>query len=207
VVSAERVLANSGGMTFQSLLQIVLAVALLVWICVRQLMWSPVNPRRMWRTPLVLTAAGVVSLVSAHVSVTPLDIGFLVIEAVVAAGAGSAMGMMARFRPVTEKTQRRPAAGSRQPEEPIITESRTGWAGTGLWLVLLAVRVGLGVISHNLGLQLVSATGVIFLAVAVNRAARTVVLASRLDRHSVLTPGSPSGSLDEHLGVSTALVR
>jgi hypothetical protein len=186
VVSAEGVLANSGDMTFQPLFQIVLAVALLVWICVRQLMWLPVNTRRMWRTPLVLAVVGVVSLVSARVSVTALDIGFLVIEAVVAAGAGSAMGLMARFRPVTEQTQRRLAAAHRQSSEPITTESRTGWAGTALWLVLIAVRVGLGVVSHNLGLQLVSATGVIFLAVAMNRAARTIVLASRLDRHLAL---------------------
>lgn len=95
------------------------------------------------------------------------------------------MGVLTRFRPVTDGTNRRIMARSRQPEAPVTTESRIGWTGLLLWLAVIAVRVGLGFLSHSLGLELASAFGTIFLVLGLNRAARAFVVSYRLNRHLV----------------------
>ena len=49
-------------MTTQTLLDLVLGVALLCWIGYRQLTWTAVAPERMWRMPALLAIIGVVLL-------------------------------------------------------------------------------------------------------------------------------------------------
>ncbi len=156
-----------------------------MWICTRQVTWQPVESQKMWRGPLVFVVFGLVSLNSARVSVTPLDVVIIGVEAAVAAGAGYLMGVLTRFRPVTDETRRRMMARRRQPRGPVTTESRTGWTGLLLWFAVIAVRVGLGFLSHDLGLELASAFGTIFLAIGLNRAARALVITSRLNRQPV----------------------
>lgn len=166
-------------MNSMNFFQILLALAAIVWICSRQLMWRPVDPARYWRGPLVFTLIGLASLSEASVRITPVDLGLVVVELLLAAVAGAAMGRLAHFRPGTEEARLR-AASSRGGSSDVNTETRTGWLGMALWIGLIAVRLVLDVGSHQLGYELVSATGMIFIVVAVNRAVRVLVISARL---------------------------
>ena len=61
-------------------------------------------------------------------------------------------------------------------------ESRTGWWGLALWVLVIVIRVGIDVLAAQAGSHLAASTGIIVLLVAANRAARTAVFAYRLDR-------------------------
>jgi hypothetical protein len=164
-----------------------LIVLLVGWICYRQLQWKAVATGRMWRFVLILVAVGVVQLASStsHTALTGLDFGLLAIELVISLGVGSIMGAIALFRPVSEqaaasyaaRVDRRGRVG-----EPVDFESRTGWWGIALWILFIAVRIGMDVWAGQAGSQLASSMGVILLAVAANRAARILVMTARLER-------------------------
>jgi hypothetical protein len=167
-----------------------LGVVLVVWICWRQLTWTAVNVARMWRMPLILGIAGVATLVSSGsaAKLTGVDLGLLAIEGAVAVGTGALMGAIAVFRPISEKALvawRNRGRGDMTVEPTL--ESRTGWVGVLLWVVLLAARVGLALLGHALGSAIAESSGVILLVVAVNRIVRTAVFAMRLDRHLTVT--------------------
>jgi hypothetical protein len=104
-----------------------------------------------------------------------VDIAVLTIELVVSLGVGAAMGVLARFRAATPAEVSNPAA-------PAEFESRTGWFGLALWLVFIAVRVGIDFWAVSAGSVIATATGVIFVMIAANRAARTAVFTLRLSR-------------------------
>jgi len=163
-----------------------IGVALVIWIVYRQMTWTAVDIGRMWRMPLILGAVGVITLVSSGSAkaLTATDLGLLAIELAVAVVTGALMGFVAVFRPITEKSLaawrlRRRSDGAPEPT----TETRTGWVGLVLWVVLIAVRVGLGFWGHSLGSAIAESSGVILLVVAVNRIIRTLVFSLRHDRH------------------------
>lgn len=166
-----------------------LGVALVVWIVVRQMTWTAVDIGRMWRMPLILGGVGVITLVSGGSSkaLTATDLGLLAIELAVAVVTGALMGFVAVFRPISEKALaawrvRRRSDGAAEPT----TETRTGWVGLLLWILLIAVRVGLGFWGHAMGSALADSSGVILLVVAVNRVLRTLVFSLRHDRQMTL---------------------
>jgi hypothetical protein len=67
-------------------------------------------------------------------------------------------------------------------------EARTGWVGLVLWLVLIVVRVGLGIVSAKSGAELTASSGIIMLMVAANRATRIAVILSRAGRVNTQQP-------------------
>lgn len=172
----------------------VLGLAVIAWICYRQMTWRVVDPARMWRGPLIfgVIGAGILFTGSKTVTFTPLDIALLAIEIVIALAAGSAMGAIAHFRRVsTERAaayeaNRRPSR-SGAPLAPVEYESRTSWVGVLLWVVMIAVRIGLEIFGQHLGDAAGASTGIILLVLAANRVARTAVLAWRLEQHSART--------------------
>ena len=147
-------------MTTSTLLDVVLGLAIIGYLGSRQLRWRPLEPARMWRLPLVLGVAGVLTL-GRHPALTPVDVVILAGSAVAAVGCGLAMGRVTRVRPA--------ASGG--------LESRAGWAGVGAWVLLIALRVLLGV------------AGVILLTVALSLAATTVVVSARLPRRAAPVAG------------------
>jgi hypothetical protein len=172
-------------MTTQTLLDLVLAVALLCWIGYRQLTWTAVAPERMWRMPALLAIIGVVTLFQngAGGTISAADLGILAIETVISVGLGAVMGLMAHFRPIGERTLAAFHAKDRGRSITIPTiESRTGWLGMALWLVLIGMRIGGEVYAHTTHSVLLTSTGVILLTVALNRAARIVVITERVKR-------------------------
>jgi hypothetical protein len=171
-------------MTTQTLLDIVLGIALLGWIGYRQLTWTAVSPERMWRMPALLAIIGAVTLFQngAGDTVSASDLGVLAIETVVSIGLGAVMGLMAHFRPIGEKTLAAFHARDRGRSSVPTLETRTGWVGMALWLVLIAMRIGGEVYAHLAHSTLLTSVGVILLTVALNRAIRIVVITERAKR-------------------------
>jgi hypothetical protein len=177
-------------LNLQYVFDAVLGLAVIVWICYRQMTWRVVDPARMWRGPLIfgIVGAGLIVTGSKAVTLTAVDIALLAVELVISLGVGAAMGAIAHFRLLSRERaaayeeRRRPSRnGGALP--PLEYESRTSWVGVALWVVLIAVRVGLEIFARHLGAEATASTGVILLVLAANRAARVGVLAWRLDQH------------------------
>jgi hypothetical protein len=101
-----------------------------------------------------------------------MDLAFIGAEVVVSAAAGLVMGAIAHFRAAPE-----PDAKGRS------LQTRTGASGAVLWIVLIAVRIGMDVLGAHLGAHLLSSTGMVLIMIAVNRAARAAVLDRRIPSH------------------------
>jgi hypothetical protein len=175
-------------MSIVNIAEALLGVALVVWICFRQMTWTAVNIGRMWRMPLILGGIGLITLFTSgsKAALTATDIGLLALEIGIAVGTGALMGWVAQFRPISEKALAAWRAGRRSDGPAPTVETRTGWIGVVLWVVLIVVRVGLGFWGHELGSALAESSGVILLVVAVNRVTRTLVFSLRHDRHVAL---------------------
>jgi len=172
-------------MTTQTLLDIVIGIALLCWIGYRQLTWTAVAPERMWRMPAILAIIGVVTLFQSGAGdrISAGDLGVLAIETVIALGLGAVMGLMAHFRPISDRTLAAFHAKDRGRSLTVPTlETRTGWWGMALWLVLIGVRIGGEVYAHATHSTFLMSTGVILLTVALNRACRILVITQRATR-------------------------
>jgi hypothetical protein len=152
-------------MTSSTLSDIVIGLVLIAYISSRQLRWRPVDLGRMLKLPLILGVVGIVSMARETTAVHPVDAVILGLSALLAVVSGTMMGRIARFR--------------RSPADPRVLESRTGWAGVGIFFGLIVVRIGLDVAGHHFGSDLAVATGTILLILAVNRVTSALVLSAR----------------------------
>ncbi len=174
--------------TIQLVVNVVLIVALVVWIGIRQMTWRPVDAGRMWRLPVILAVVGAVTLggVTGPRALTGVDVSVVVVELAISLGLGAMMGAIATIRPMTPEGVRlyreSRAADRRQNPASVVLETRTGWLGMVLWLVLIGVRVGMDILASIAGSHLAAATGVILLVVAANRLARIAVILYRAGR-------------------------
>ncbi|GIF21738.1 hypothetical protein BJ973_004814 [Actinoplanes tereljensis] len=146
-------------------INLLLGLALVVYICSKQLTWRPVNPAQMFKLPLILGVIGVVSLSHQATTIHPIDAVILGLSAVMAVVSGALMGRITRFRP--------------SPADPRLVESRTGGLGVAIWIGLIAVRVVLDVAGHRMGSDLAVSTGSILLVLAINRATSALVISAR----------------------------
>ncbi|MTE15088.1 hypothetical protein [Nocardia aurantiaca] len=145
------------------------AVAALVigWIMYRQTRWQELDANRLWRGPIILGLIGFVQMKSvvAGSGIGVMAVALLALSALLGIGIGVVMGLLSQVR-----------AGASG------LEARTGWAGTLLWVALLAVRIGVDVVAHLSGAVAVTSVGAILLVVALNRAGRALVLARRAEQ-------------------------
>jgi len=147
------------------LFDLLIGLAVIAYLCTRQLSWRPVDPARIWKMPLVLGVAGVVLLARQQVTIRPVDLVILIVSGAAALVSGTVMGRIARLRP--------------SAADPRLVESRTGWLGVAVWLGLVLLRVVLDVIGHRMGSDVAISTGSILLVLAINRAANALVLTAR----------------------------
>jgi hypothetical protein len=180
-------------MNFSTVTDIVIALAVLCWIIYRQFTWQLVSPSRLWRMPAVIAIIGVIMLAETKslTSVKPIDLLILAGELVLALGLGAIMGTLARFRTRGQRASDiRQRSGVPVDFDPSITvtESRTGALGAALWVILIAVRVGIELLTaHYFPSALLASTGTILLVVAANRAARALVITMRMERRGLVT--------------------
>jgi hypothetical protein len=180
-------------MNISTIADILIAVAVLCWIIYRQFTWQLASPSRLWRMPAVIAIVGVVMLAQTKSigNVKPVDLLILVGELVLALGLGAIMGTLAKFRTRGQRASDvKQRSGSPVEFDPSITvtETRTGGLGAGLWLILIAVRVGIELLTaHYFPSVLLASTGTILLVVAANRAARALVVSVRMERRGLVT--------------------
>lgn len=199
-------------MTIQSLADILIGLAVVGWIVYRQLTWRIVSISKMWKMPLILGVIGIAMLAQGKGGhpITAIDIAVLAVELVVSVGIGLVMGRLAVFRTRTirpgepgdprlsRRDHHRDGGQTRyvaQAEEPVLNpdgsmtvlENRTGWLGLVLWIVLILVRIGMDAVAVELGSVLATATGVILVMVAANRAARVFIIAARVQNRAAVT--------------------
>ncbi|GAA2752296.1 hypothetical protein [Amnibacterium kyonggiense] len=140
-----------------------LVVALLVW---RQLRWTRFDASRVLRLPVVLGALGLVEIAtSTTVRLEAVDVAVLAAEVAVAVGIGAAMGARTVFRP--------------SPTAPGAWEARTGAVGAALWLVIIAMRIGVSVAGPAIGVHAATSAGVSLLVLAAARGATALIARSR----------------------------
>jgi len=163
---------------------VVLIVLLIGWFGYRQTTWRPVATGRMWVTPLIMAVVGLGTGVQHGATLTGIELAVLVVELVVSLGVGAWMGAIAHFRRIS-----RDAAPSGR-DAGAVYESRTGWWGLALWLVVIGLRVGIDVVGAQLGAHVATATGLILVLFAANRLARSAVLAVRLQRYEAAVPAA-----------------
>jgi hypothetical protein len=198
-------------MTTQTVANILIGVALIGWMLYRQMTWRVFAAARMWKMPAILAVVGVIMLAQtkSQAPISTLDIAILVVELAISLGIGAVMGRIAgfRIRPVRDEDRRgQDDRGGRRGDraEPTtfaaadgtlsVLESRTGWVGLILWVVLIIVRIGIDFGAVQLGATLVTSTGVILLAVAANRIARVLVISQRVERLIAATSNASTSS-------------
>jgi hypothetical protein len=179
-------------MNITTVADILIALAVVCWIIYRQFTWQLASPSRLWRMPAIIAIVGVVMLAQTPslTAVKPVDLLILVGELVLALGLGAVMGTLAWFRTRPQREsdvrQRGGVSGVFDPSISV-TETRTGALGAALWIVLIAVRVGIALLTaHYFPSALLASTGTILLIVAANRAARALVITMRMERRGLV---------------------
>jgi hypothetical protein len=159
-------------MRLESILTPLIALAVIVLLVSRQLRWRDFDPARALRLPIVLGAIGVLSLAGLKgVTVSALDATLFAVELLLSVGIGAAMGRLSVFRAA--------------PDGSGALQTRTGWIGAALWVVLVAVRLGFDAVGSSLGAHLLTQTGMILVLLAASRATAALVTRAR-EPHRVL---------------------
>ena len=151
---------------------IVLAIAVIAFVTIRQTRWSPVSLGRLFRMPLIFGLVGIVMAVQAAARPGGLghlggrDVAVIAIELAVGVVAGWLMGRQTEIATVDG-----------------VTRSRLRPAGLAVWLGFIGVRISLGVLGSVLGLGIVTQPMAIFLVLAVVKGIQALMVRERLDRH------------------------
>lgn len=143
-------------------LAVLAVVAVVAYVIVRQLKGEPIRGKRLIVLPAVLALIGIVDLTNARPHPAAIDILFLVISALIAAGIGAGQGLMMHLEP------RLGALWGKMP-------ARSLW----LWAALIAARVGLDVIASAAGAHVAASSTAILLMLGINRLAQAAVITSR----------------------------
>jgi hypothetical protein len=180
-------------MNISTVADILIAIAVLCWIIYRQFTWQLASPSRLWRMPAIIAIVGVVMLAQTKslTAVKPVDLLILAAELVLALAIGALMGSLAKFRTRAQRASDiRQRSGVPVEFDPstTVTETRTGAFGSALWLVMIAIRVGIELLTvHYFPSALLASTGTILLVIAANRAARALVVSVRMERRGLVT--------------------
>jgi hypothetical protein len=165
--------------TTQDILQFMgnyaLPILSVLYLIGRQFMWRQLKDRPQWRAGIIFGIVGVVlilqqpELISAPLSA--VDLGMMVLECAVSFGIGILMGRMTVYRVIDDRV-----------------ELRTPPIGILLWVVFIAVRIGLVMLADGSGAVIAASGSFILISLAFNRLARGFVIESQRAKHT------PSGT-------------
>jgi hypothetical protein len=180
-------------MNISSVFDILIALAVVCWIIYRQFTWQLVSSRSLWRMPAIIAVIGVIMITQTKGlgTVSPIDLLILGGELVLSVALGAVMGTLAKFRTRGQRAddvKQRSGVPVEFDPSVTVTESRTGGLGVALWIVLIAVRIAIELVTaHFFPSALLASTGTILLVVAGNRAARALVVTMRMERRGLVT--------------------
>jgi hypothetical protein len=145
-----------------SLLTVLVAIGIIVYVIGQQLVGSALSGKRVVVLPAVLTVIGIVDLSGQKSHPDATDIALLVVSAAVAIATGAGRGAITRL------------------------ERRDGylWAqlskrGLWLWGALIISRLAITGIAHADGAHVAAGTAAILLMLGLNRAAQALVIVPR----------------------------
>lgn len=162
-------------MTVQTLGAIGLAILVIAQLIQRQLRWTRFDAGRVLRLPIILAALGALEVATTATTTAPApaDLTLLAAELVVALAVGAGMGRLTEFR--------------LSPASNGTWQTRTGLLGAALWLVLVAVRVGLSAAGPVLGAHAATSTGVVLVVLAVTRGTAGLIARARAPQAALLS--------------------
>jgi hypothetical protein len=155
-------------MSFGTLPNALVMIAIVVAVLVRRLSWSELknSDADAWRGPLIMCGVGVYQLYGNH-RYGVIDVALLVIGAVVALGTGYASGMVAQV-------ERR--AGK--------VFYRLGLPGLGIMVAYLVIRLGLAGVGHLLGAASTIGGGALILSLGANLLTQSLVIQGKAHREA-----------------------
>ncbi|GAA0589777.1 hypothetical protein HPO96_03935 [Kribbella sandramycini] len=150
-------------MSFGTLPNALVVVAIVAAVVVRRLRWSELenSDADVWRGPLILMGVGVYQLYGKHLGLGPIDLTLLIAGVGVALAAGFLAGRVAQV-------ERR--AGK--------VFYRLGLPGLGIMVAYLVVRLGLAGLGHLVGAASVGG-GALLLSLGANLLTQSTVIQSR----------------------------
>lgn|GEM_PF-5804446 len=148
-------------MQTSTVLNVLLAVAVVGAFVVRRLRWQPVTTTEVWGTPLILLLIGAVQLRHAT-GIDGVDLALVTAGTLISLAAGALTGRLTRLRR---------ADG--------VLYQRIGGAGLAVWVGAFLARAALSVVGYATGTTVTSGGPAMLMSVGANLLAVTLVLTAR----------------------------
>lgn len=145
-----------------SVLEVLAAVAIVVYVIGRQLRGEPLRGKRLILLPAILTVIGFTGLNDHGRHPEPADIALLVIGGLIALGIGAGQGSMMRLES---------RDGGLWGRMPIL--------GLWLWAGLIASRVALAVVASGVHAHVAASSAPILLMLGLNRLGQAGIITMR----------------------------
>ncbi len=145
-----------------SVLTVLVALGLIVYIIGQQVVGTPLRGRRVVLLPAILVVIGIVQLGSSKVHPDAMDVVLLLISAAVAIVIGVTLGLITRLE------RRNGHLWGQLPK-----------SGLWLWAALIITRIAVTAIAHATGADLAASTDAILLTLGLNRAAQALIVVPR----------------------------
>jgi len=151
-------------MSFGTLPNALVVIAIVVVVIARRLSWYPLENSDVdvWRGPVLMIGVGIYQMYDTHLQLGVTDVVLLVSGATVALVAGVATGRVAQV-------QRR--AGK--------VFVRLGVPGLGIMVAYLVIRLGLAGLGHLIGATATSGGGSLLLTLGANLLTQSLVIQSK----------------------------
>ncbi|WP_405057282.1 hypothetical protein OG474_31695 [Kribbella sp. NBC_01505] len=156
-------------MSFGTLPNALVMIAIVVAVVVRRLSWSELknSDADAWRGPLIMCGIGIYQMYGKHLQLGLIDLVLLIIGVAVALVAGYASGMVAQVERRAEKVF-----------------FRLGLPGLGIMVAYLVIRLGLAGVGHLLGAAATVGGGALLLSIGANLLTQSLVIQGKAHRQA-----------------------
>ncbi|QMU74957.1 hypothetical protein GXW83_03445 [Streptacidiphilus sp. PB12-B1b] len=158
-------------------LEVLLAIAVVVWVIVRQLMGEPLRGKKLIVLPLVLTGVGVLSLTKHGVHPGAADIVCLAVGTAIAVAIGLGQGRSMRLE------ARDGVLWGRMPARGLL------W-----WVALIGSRLLMTAVAHGMDAKVAASTAPLLMVLGANRVGQALAIAPRAMRGPVPFAPEKDGS-------------
>ena len=171
----------------------ILLGALLAWLILREVRGQYMDRRRLWGTPLILAAAGVVYLPFTVQRLVLVDLLLVLVQLALAVVVGWTVGALTSVR-VAESADRRGRH----------VQTVSGWPGGAMWILFIIVRLAMQPVASAFDAGLITSPGVVLIMVAVARAVSAGLVSPSIVRATRDRPEEqdhpPAELMTDHLG-------